>query len=67
MAMGLACPCPRRELGLRPHVGTPDAWVICPCAGSNPCARWRWGCLAQAPSQTRAPHGAGAALPKAHC
>jgi len=57
VALGLACPCPGREPGLRPHVGTPGTWAACPFTRSDPRATWRYltlglPCL-----------GAGAALP----
>ena len=45
MALELACPCPGRESGPYPRVGTPSTWVVCPCAGLDPSATWCWGWL----------------------
>jgi len=37
--LGLACPCPGRESGLRPHVRTPGAWAAALALGQTraPC------------------------------
>jgi hypothetical protein len=41
VVLGLACLCPGRKSGLRPHMGTPGTWAACPCARSDQRVTWR--------------------------
>ena len=55
--VALGCPCPERELARAPPVGTLGVGAACPCASSDPSARWRWFPLPWVGAKPPPPHG----------